>query len=87
VLYGTGFGPTNPAADGLVLSAPVPAATQPLVSIGGVSAQVTFAGLISAGLFQLNVQVPNTLPVGDATVTASAGTAKSQANIFIPVKK
>jgi uncharacterized protein (TIGR03118 family) len=86
VLYGTGFGPTNPAADGQVLTGPVPAAMQPTVSIGGAPAQVTFAGLISAGLFQVNVQVPSTLSNGDAAVTAQAGTAKSQANVFIAVQ-
>jgi uncharacterized protein (TIGR03118 family) len=86
VLYGTGFGPTNPAADGQVLTGPVPAATQPVVSIGGGAASVTFAGLISAGLFQVNVQVPSTLSNGDAALTAQAGTAKSQANVFIAVQ-
>jgi uncharacterized protein (TIGR03437 family) len=87
VLYGTGFGPTNPAADGQVLTGPVPAAIQPTVSIGGGAAPVTFAGLISAGLFQVNVQVPSTLSDGDAALSAVAGTSKSQANVFIAVQK
>jgi uncharacterized protein (TIGR03118 family) len=86
-LYGTGFGPTNPATDGQVLPAPVRAATQPAVSIGGVAASVTFAGLTSAGLYQVNMQVPATLSGGDAPVIAQAGTGKSQANVFIAVEQ
>jgi len=70
-----------------VLTAPVPAATQPAVSIGGAGASVTFAVLISAGLFQVNVQVPSTISDGDAAVTALVGTTKSQANVFIAVQK
>ena len=87
VLYGTGFGPTNPAADGQVLTGPVPAVTLPVVSIGGAGAPVTFAGLISAGLFQVNVQLSSTVADGDAAITAVAGTAKSQTNVFIAVQK
>jgi uncharacterized protein (TIGR03437 family) len=85
-LYGTGFGPTNPATDGLVVTTPATAATQPVVSIGGATASVTFAGLTSAGLYQVNVQLPGTLPDGDAAVIAQVGTAKSQANAFIAVQ-
>jgi uncharacterized protein (TIGR03118 family) len=87
VLYGTGFGPTNPAVDGQVLTAPVPAATLPVVTIGGASASVPFAGLSSAGLYQVNVQLPSTLPDGDAAVTAQVGTGKAQPNLFIAVQK
>src|SRR5258708_7378932 len=72
-LYGTGFGPTNPPADGQVLTAPVPAANQPMVSIGGTPANVTFAGLSSAGLYQVNVQLPATLSCGDASFVAQIG--------------
>jgi uncharacterized protein (TIGR03118 family) len=85
-LYGTGFGPTNPATDGLVVTTPATAATQPVVSIGGATASVTFAGLTSAGLYQVNVQLPGTLPDGDAAVIAQVGTVKSQANAFIAVQ-
>jgi uncharacterized protein (TIGR03118 family) len=86
-LYGTGFGPTNPATDGLVVTTPAPAATQPMISIGSAAAQVTFAGVTSAGLYQVNVQVPGTLSDGDAAVIAQVGTAKSQASVFIAVQQ
>ena len=35
VIYGTGFGPTNPDQTGLVLQAPASAVTLPMVTIGG----------------------------------------------------
>ena len=86
-LYGTGFGPTSPATDGQVVTSPVPAATSPTISIGGAAATVTFAGLISAGLYQVNVEVPGTLSSGDAAVIAQVGNAKSQASVFIAVQQ
>ncbi|MDP8982596.1 MAG: TIGR03118 family protein [Acidobacteriota bacterium] len=86
VVYGTGFGPTNPPSDGLVLAAPVPAATQPVVMVGGSPAQVKFAGLTSAGLYQLNIQLPDALPPGDAIIVAQAGDGKTQTNLLIPVE-
>ena len=70
-----------------MVPAPVPAATQPVVSIGGAAASVTFAGLTSAGLYQVNVQVPASLSGGDASVIAQAGTDKSQANVFTAVEQ
>jgi uncharacterized protein (TIGR03437 family) len=85
-LWGTGFGPTNPAVDGKVVSAPVPAVTQPTVTIGAATANVTFAGVTSPGLYQLNVQAPANTPSGDATVVATAGTVKSQAGSVLPIQ-
>jgi len=70
VLYANGFGATSsPVASGSssqggILS-PLPA-----VTIGGVAAQVSFAGLISPGLYQLNVTVPNNAPSGDHALVA-----------------
>ena len=37
----------------------------PVVSIGGIQAAVTFAGLAAPGLFQFNVQVPPAISDGD----------------------
>ena len=76
VLYGTGFGATSPAltigrlADRL---APLTAAVN--VTIGGVPATVSFAGLVPpfAQLYQLNVQVPPTVAAGDQPVVAQVG--------------
>jgi uncharacterized protein (TIGR03437 family) len=71
-LYGTGFGPTNPPTPtGQLVSKPEPTANPVTVSIGGVNAIVTFAGLIAPGLYQVNATVPDNAPNGDAVVVAT----------------
>jgi uncharacterized protein (TIGR03437 family) len=47
--------------------------TLPIVTFGGNQAQVTFAGLVSPGLYQINVTVPSSAPNGDVQVLAQAG--------------
>jgi uncharacterized protein (TIGR03437 family) len=62
--------------------------TNPItVRIGGVPAEVQFAGLSGAGLYQLNVKIPDTLPDGDAAVVAETGGVRTQDNVFITVKR
>jgi uncharacterized protein (TIGR03118 family) len=86
-LYGNGFGATSPAApNGATFAAPLPLAALPTVTIGGVAARVTYAGLVEPGVYQINVTVPATLPAGDAAVVATAGGQQSQANAFLSVQ-
>jgi uncharacterized protein (TIGR03437 family) len=74
VLYGTGFGPTTPSVpDGQLLTAALNLTTLPIMTFGGNPAQVTFAGLVSPGLYQINVTVPSSAPNGDVQVLAQAG--------------
>src|SRR5262249_15602489 len=55
-LFGTGFGPTTPeVAAGLVFQGSAPVTNLPSVTIGGAQAQVSYAGLVGTGLYQLNV--------------------------------
>jgi uncharacterized protein (TIGR03437 family) len=42
-----------------------------LVQFGGAAATVVFAGVISPGLYQINVVVPASAANGDNTVSAS----------------
>jgi uncharacterized protein (TIGR03437 family) len=88
LLYGTGFGPTDPAAPtGQLVStaAPLPAnAVQ--ITIGGVAAAVEFAGLVESGLYQFNVTVPANLPSGDAAVVATIGGVPSQTGVSITIQ-
>lgn len=85
-LYGTGFGPTNPAAaDGQVVSTPLPVATMPTVNFNGTPAQVIYGGLVGAGVYQLNVMVPASTPDGDTPVTATVGTSTSATTAIITV--
>jgi uncharacterized protein (TIGR03437 family) len=88
LLYGTGFGPTSPAIPaGQVVTQPAPLINNVVVRIGGVQAEVRWAGLSGAGLNQLNVQVPDSLPDGDALVVAEAGGYRTQDNAFITVRR
>jgi uncharacterized protein (TIGR03118 family) len=87
VLYGTGFGQTNPAIlDGMLVTSAAPLLIPPTVTIGGASAQVTFSGLVGAGLYQINVVVPSGTPDGDIPVVALLGTATSQTGAVITVQ-
>jgi uncharacterized protein (TIGR03118 family) len=86
-LYGNGFGVTSPPApNGSALTAPLPLAVKPTITIGGVPAAVTFAGLVGSGIYQVNVIVPGSLPTGDAAVVATVGGQQSQANAFISIQ-
>jgi uncharacterized protein (TIGR03437 family) len=59
-LFGVGFGPTNPAVpSGQVFKGQAPTVYPVTITIGGVPASVSFAGVTSAGLYQFNVIVPN----------------------------
>jgi len=85
-VYGTGFGAANaPGSDGLSwLSAAVTA------TIGGVPAQVIFAGLApesTPGLQQINVLVPDTAPVGSSVaIVLNIGAHMTQAGTTIAIQ-
>ena len=86
-LYGTGFGPTDPATptSQLVTSAvPLPA-NSVQITIGGVAASVSFAGITASGLYQFDVTVPNNLPSGDAAVVATIGGQQTQSGLSITI--
>jgi uncharacterized protein (TIGR03437 family) len=85
-LFGTGFGPSNPSAPaGQILAAPVALAERVTVGIAAKSAAVTFAGLTTNGLVQLNVVVPADLPPGDALISVSTGNGATQAGLILAV--
>jgi uncharacterized protein (TIGR03437 family) len=87
VAYGTGFGVTNPAApEGKLITTALPLATDPAITIGGSAAQVAFAGLTYAGLFQINVTVPVSTASGDVPVVALVGSTASPGTAVIAVQ-
>jgi uncharacterized protein (TIGR03437 family) len=88
VMYGTGFGPTNPAApEGMVITTPLPlAAGFPTITFNGVAGTVQFAGLTYAGLFQINVTIPASTPSGDVPVVAQVGSGMSPSTAMISIQ-
>ncbi len=85
-LYGTGFGYTNPALPtAQSVSTPEPLANSVQVTIGGLAAAVTYAGLVESGTYQLNVTVPNV--TGNAAVIAVVSGATTQSGVTIPVQQ
>jgi uncharacterized protein (TIGR03437 family) len=81
VLYGVGFGPVTPNIPaGQIVEVANTLASKFEISIGGMPASVSYAGLSPhyVGLYQLNVVVPN-IPASDAasvtfTLHGMAGT-------------
>ena len=73
-LFGTGFG-----------SAVASLSNPPIVLVGGIQANVTYAGMIAPGLYQINVTLPTGLPTGDAEVIATIGNAATQGGVFVTV--
>lgn len=87
-LFGTGFGPTKPAASTEeILQVPVPVADPTLlrIKIGEVPVTVQYAGLVSVGLYQFNVVVPN-VASGDRSVVAEIGGATSQTTALLTIQ-
>jgi len=86
-IWGTGFGPTNPAApEGQEIATALPLATMPTVTCNGTPVQVVFAGLTYAGLFQINVVMPNPVASGDVPIVAQAGSELSPSTAVIAVQ-
>jgi len=86
VLFGSGFGPTTPAAVSGSLTQNGILTTPPVIIIGGIAAAVTFAGLVIPGEFQFNVVVPAGVPDGDNTVTAVYNGISTQSGLVLPVQ-
>lgn len=87
VLYGTGFGPTIPTAPtGEVITAPFPLTDALEVRFGDIAVSAP-AWLVGAGLNQINVKVPDSLPDGDVALTVSVGGTASTAQALLTVKR
>jgi uncharacterized protein (TIGR03437 family) len=88
VLWGTGFGATNPPAPaGVAVSGSPAVATTPTLTVGGVAVPVISAGLSvgTAGLYQVTIQLPATVPTGVVAIQASVGGATTQAGVVLLV--
>ena len=79
-LYGTGFGLSAAWASGASTASPV------VVQINGVQAQVTFAGLVSPGVYQVNITVPD-LQDGDLAVEVAVTGQAAISDALLPVQR
>jgi len=87
ILYGSGFGVTNPAAvNGQLQAVAAPLVQVPVIQFNGASANIAWAGLSATGLYQFNLTVPSAVPDGDASVTAIAAGISSPTNGLITIK-
>jgi uncharacterized protein (TIGR03437 family) len=87
VLFGTGFGPTNPPLPASQVVTQAAVLANPItVRIGGLAADVAFAGLTGSGLVQFNVTLPD-LPDGDASVVIEIAGVSTQAGVSMTVQR
>jgi len=88
VLWGTGFGATQPPTPaGAVVTGSPTIAAPVTVTVGGQEVKVVNASLTTgtAGLYQITIQLPASLPPGAAPVQASTGGVQSLAGIQIAI--
>jgi uncharacterized protein (TIGR03437 family) len=86
VLFTTGLGlPTTALVNGSSSQSGV-LPTMPTVQIGGAAATVSFAGVISPGLYQLNVVVPSTAASGDNQLSVSYAGLTSPLGVLLSVQ-
>jgi len=85
-LFGTGFGPTNSTiATGLIFTGAYPTNNPVTVTLDGAPAEVLWAGLVGAGLYQINIRVPASISDGDKTVVATVAGVSSQSTAKLKV--
>ncbi len=87
VLYGVGFGPTTPHVPaGQPFSGAAPTTTPVTVTIGGVPAIVAFSGLTMAGLYQINLTVPQGTGSGDQALAATVNGVQTPTGPVVAVQ-
>jgi uncharacterized protein (TIGR03437 family) len=92
ILWGTGFGATNPAVSPGVVppSNPVASVASPVtVTIGNIPATVIGCALApgNAGLYQVAVQLAASIPDGDQPLIAQVAGMQSPSNVLLSVKR
>jgi uncharacterized protein (TIGR03437 family) len=93
ILYGVGFGPTNPpSASGQPYSGPAggaPMTDSFTLSIGGKTipaANVTYSALVGQGLYQFNVKIPSGLGTGDLPLSLMIAGATTPSTVVVAVQ-
>ena len=86
-LFASGFGQTNPPIANGAVSQYANLSPTPVVKIGGVVAEVQFAGVVSPGLYQFSVKVPDATPNGDNSVVITYQGLSTAPGAMIPVQR
>jgi uncharacterized protein (TIGR03437 family) len=90
VLFGVGFGPTNPVvAAGQAYSGAAPTTSPVTLLINNQSVAspvLAFAGLTSAGLYQFNLTVPSGLGTGDVPLQGMVGGVTTPAGAVLSLQ-
>jgi uncharacterized protein (TIGR03437 family) len=73
-----------PAKSGII-NPPNTLQTFPTVTIGGINAPVSYAGLVSPGLIQVNIQIPQTAVAGNQQVLLTYNGDTSPSGVLIPI--
>jgi uncharacterized protein (TIGR03437 family) len=94
LIYATGFAQTNPSFTNQLINTglngvgpfPLNLPALPKVTIGNLPATVSFAGLVSPGLYQINLTVPQSAPAGDLPILATYEGSSTQSTAVITVQ-
>jgi uncharacterized protein (TIGR03437 family) len=87
IIYANGLGTTSSP---IVSGSPSQSGTLPVlpvIKIGGATAAVQFAGLVSPGLYQLNIAVPDTASNGDLPITGTYNGVAMQSGVTLAVQR
>ncbi|HEY4361077.1 MAG TPA: hypothetical protein VGN17_08915 [Bryobacteraceae bacterium] len=84
-VYANGFGPTSSPVVAGAMTQGGTVSPLPAITIAGRNAIVQFAGLISPGLFQFNVAVPDAAPAGDQVIKATYGGTNTQQGTVLTI--
>jgi uncharacterized protein (TIGR03437 family) len=94
ILYGTGFGPTQPVYQaGELVKGPAPLRDPFTITVGGAalrSDDILYAGLAPgsiSGLYQFNVRIPDNASAGDVLVGVTVSNVPSPNGATIPVRQ
>lgn len=86
-LFGTGFGPTDPAVPAnRQFSGAARLTNAAQITVGGVPASIQFGGVVTTGLYQFNIVIPAGLAAGDQPVIATIGGVASPAGVNLSVQ-
>jgi uncharacterized protein (TIGR03437 family) len=92
ILWGTGFGPVNPAVpagQNVAGDRSYSMVNTPAITIGGIAVTEYFGGALApgnAGLYQLAFRVPQNAPDGDLPIVVQIGGISSAANVLLTVQ-